>query len=157
MALDKETLDSLARLDPESRLRRLKQLEEERKKETEESENLRKRAEAELKRTQDIPKMQVPTLEPKDISKMFAAEEGLEGIAQRAPPKKEKEEGGVKYMQSAEQGGASDDYRGMLAGQPQQGQPYKNDNMPPDYRSLDDEAHVSVQPLARHQRMYHQH
>ena len=152
MALDRETL---RKMDPESRLQRLRQLEEERKKEVEESDDLRKRAEAELKRVKEIPQMQVPKLEKVDISKMFAPEEGLEGIAQKAPPKEQKEDSMAKYLQSAEQAGGADEYRNQ--GQPVQGQAYKRENVPPEYRTLDEDSHVSVQPLDRHQRMYRHH
>lgn len=93
MPLDKEELKKLS---PEKRIKRLKQIEKERKKEIEEAEDLIKRTEAEIQREKDIPDIEVPKIEPVDISKIFEAPEGLETTVRREVTAEE-EESPIKY------------------------------------------------------------
>lgn len=91
MALDK---DDLEKLSPEERIKKLKEIEDERKKDLEETESLIEKTKAEIERNKDIPDIEVPALEPVDISAMFEAPEGLE--AEANIPGEEEEEP-VKY------------------------------------------------------------
>ncbi len=88
MAIDK---DELKKMSPAERLKRLKELEEERKKDIDETTDLIKRTEAEL--NDRSPLFEVPELEPVDISKLFLAEEGLEAEVHQPS----EEENNVKY------------------------------------------------------------
>ena len=82
MPLDKEELKKLS---PEERIKRLKELERDRKKEIVEAEDLIKRTEAEILENKNIPDIEVPEINPVDITKMFEAPEGLEGTLRNAP------------------------------------------------------------------------
>ena len=93
MTLDK---DELKKLSPEERIKRLKELEEEGKKEIKEAEDLIKRTEAEIEHNKNIPDIEVPEIERVDISKMFEAPEGLETTIKKEAPGEEKENP-VKY------------------------------------------------------------
>lgn len=106
MALNK---DEIQKLSPEARLKKLKELGEERKKDTEEADDLIKRAVAEIEREKSIPKIEVPDLKPVDISKMFEAAEGLEMTVRKEAPFVE-EQAPIKYNAVVEQ--ASSIYTG---------------------------------------------
>lgn len=83
MAIDK---DELKRLSPGERLKRLKQMEEDRKKEVREIEGLIKDSMRELK-TDRIAEEVTPEQKPVDISRLFEAEGGeLERAARREAP-----------------------------------------------------------------------
>ncbi|MBR9699598.1 hypothetical protein GOV09_04035 [Candidatus Woesearchaeota archaeon] len=97
MPLDKDEFKKLA---PEERIKKLKEIEEQRKKDLEETEDLIKKTEAEIERTKDIPDMEVPLLEPVDISKKFEAEDNLEGTVSKEPSKEETVS--VKYTPSSD-------------------------------------------------------
>jgi len=74
MALDKAALKKLS---PEERIKKLKKLEESRKKDQKESEDLVQRAEAELKQPR-FENVEIPKIEPVDISKIFEPEHNIE-------------------------------------------------------------------------------
>ena len=82
MPLDKAEFKKLS---PEERIKKLKELEEERKKEIVEAEDLIKKTEAEIFANQNIPDIDVPDITPVDITKMFEAPEGLEGTVVNTP------------------------------------------------------------------------
>ena len=92
MAIDKEKLKKLS---PEERLKQLKKLEEDNQKEIDEAEDLIKKTEAELERNMSIPDIEVPEIEPVDISKMFQPEEGLETTVTQEASKEEDTQ--IKY------------------------------------------------------------
>jgi len=101
MSIDKTELEKLS---PAERIKKLKELGAERKKEIEEAEDLIKRTEAEIERERTIPDIELPEFEPVDISKMFQAAGGLEGtVAQEAPAQEENEP--VKYSEAVEHTG----------------------------------------------------
>jgi len=95
MALDK---DDLKKLSPEQRIKKLKEYEEERKKELEETEDLIRRAEVELERNRDIPNIEVPKIEPVDISRMFESGAGLETQVEASHSEERPELNPIKYI-----------------------------------------------------------
>lgn len=95
MPIDKEELKKLS---PEDRLKKLKELEQESKKEIDEAEDLIKRTEAEIEHNKNIPNIEVPKIEPVDISRMFEAPEGLESTIKKEAP--EEAESKIKYNPS---------------------------------------------------------
>ncbi|MBD3164095.1 hypothetical protein GF323_02770 [Candidatus Woesearchaeota archaeon] len=94
MALDRE---ELGRLRPEARLRRLRELQEEREEDTKEAEELIKRTQAELERSNEVPDIEIPDIEPVDITKMFEQPESLETTVQEESSSGE-EQPSVKYV-----------------------------------------------------------
>ena len=90
----------LGKLSPEERLKHLKKLEEGHKKDLEEASDLIKKTEAELKKAKEIPKIEVPKLEPVDISKIFEPENSLEGTVKKED--KEEDTGKVTYQGNAD-------------------------------------------------------
>ncbi len=97
MALDKK---KLGKLSAEERLRELKDFKEQRKKEEKEAEELIKRAEQEIAQRDSLPDIEVPQLQPVDISAMFEAPEGLEGTVHKEAPKQKEDSKGVAYTPS---------------------------------------------------------
>lgn len=89
----------LNKLPLRERIRRLKQLEEDRKKEIDEIDDLIKDSQKELS-TEEVAEEVSPVAEEVDISKLFRAdEEELERTAREGAPAAEEEEGGeAKYL-----------------------------------------------------------
>jgi hypothetical protein len=104
MSINKEELKKLS---PKERIKRLKELGQERKKEIEETEDLIKRTEAEIEHNKNIPDIEVPEIEPVDISKMFETPEGLETAVKKESPEQE-ESNIVKYDAAVEFGNRTD-------------------------------------------------
>jgi hypothetical protein len=96
MPLNKE---EFRKLSPEARIKKLKELEKESKKDLAEASDLIKRTEAEIETERKIPKMEGPKFEPVDISKMFESQEGLEGTVRKEAPAAE-ENAPIKYNAS---------------------------------------------------------
>jgi len=96
MAIDKTELSKLSLKD---RLKRLKELEEERKKEIEEAEGLIKETEASIKQEQIESKIAIPETRVIDIASLFDTGEGIEEIAKEAP---KDFENAVKYQVEAD-------------------------------------------------------
>ena len=96
MAVNKEELNKLPLRE---RIRRLKQLEEDRKKEIEEIDDLIKDSQKDL-RSEEVAEEVSPEAEDVDISKLFRAdEEELERtVREGAPAAEETEEEGAKYL-----------------------------------------------------------
>ena len=96
MAVNKEELNKLSLRE---RIRRLKQLEEDRKKEIEEIDDLIKDSQRDL-RSEEVAEEVSPETEDVDISKLFRAdEEELERtVREGAPAAEETEEGGARYL-----------------------------------------------------------
>jgi len=91
--LDKDELDKLS---PEERLRRLREIEKEDTDELEETGELIKKVEAEIKEAP--PEIEAPPMEEVDIGRLFEGEGNLEEYARReAPPQ---EEATAKYESS---------------------------------------------------------
>jgi len=99
--IDKEELKKLT---PAEKIKRLKKLEEQSKKEIEEAESLIKQTEAAIEREKIAESIAVPETKPVDISGLFAPpESALEQAAQEA--RKEINEDNVKYfVQNAYEG-----------------------------------------------------
>ncbi|MCK5282548.1 MAG: hypothetical protein KAK00_04015, partial [Nanoarchaeota archaeon] len=97
MAIEKEELKKLSL---QERIKKLKEIEEEKKIEIEEAEDLIKSAEAEIERNKDVPDIEVPEIEPIDITRIFGVEEGLETTVRREVNAEENTE--IKYTPSAE-------------------------------------------------------
>jgi hypothetical protein len=101
--------DELQKLKPAERIKKLKELEEQSKKEIEEAEDLIKKTEAEIERDSIAESVKVPEAKPVDISKLFEKPEGLEAQVQQAPITQE--EGENKLYQLAQ---AYEEAKGML-------------------------------------------
>ncbi|MBL7055195.1 hypothetical protein ISS05_05560 [Candidatus Woesearchaeota archaeon] len=105
MAWDK---NELSKLPLRERIRRLKQLEKNRKKEIDEIDNLIKDSQKELS-TEEIAEEISPESKEVDISKLFGSEEeDLEGTVKKEAPAEETEEAGESRYLSLQQ--AVDDY-----------------------------------------------
>jgi len=87
MSLAEINKEELMRLSPEERIRRLRQLEEERKKEIEDAQKLIRESEGQIERDRSLEDVEVPEAPSVDISKLFGAEEKetLEGAVEEAP------------------------------------------------------------------------
>lgn len=96
MPIDKEELQKLP---PSERIKKLKELEEERKKELEEAADLIKRTEAELETNKNIPQIEVPDIQPIDISRLFEAIDGLETTV-RQETVREEDNFKIEYIRS---------------------------------------------------------
>ena len=96
MPLDKKELSKLSLKD---RLKRLKEVEEERKKEVEETEKLIKETEAGIKQQAIEDKIAIPETKVIDIAELFEKGEGIEKIAKEAP---QEFENAVKYQLQAD-------------------------------------------------------
>jgi hypothetical protein len=85
-------IDEIKKLSPEERIKRLKKLEEEKRKELEEAENLMKQSVGELEENEEIrQKMPVPQMQAVDIDHLFTQEEKQVFAAKRYTKAKEKE------------------------------------------------------------------
>lgn len=90
--------DELSKLPLRERIRRLKQLEEDRKKEIEEIDNLIKDSQREL-RTEEVAEEVSPEEREVDISRLFRPEEEeLERTVREEAPPAEEEEGEARYL-----------------------------------------------------------
>lgn len=97
--LDKEKLEKLT---PAERIKRLKKLEEENKKEIEEAEKLIKQTEAEIAREKIAEGVEVPAPRAVDIGELFREEEGLETtVREEAPATEAKEESQLYQLAQA--------------------------------------------------------
>ncbi len=76
--MPKISKEELAKLPPEERLKRLRELEEETKKEIKEAERLIKETEEEIKREKISESVAIPETRPINIGDIFKEEEGLE-------------------------------------------------------------------------------
>lgn len=74
----KETIDEIMRLSPAERIRRLKELEEQKKKEIEEAEDLIKESMSEMRRDEIIRDMPPPKMRGVDITKLWDEEKPSE-------------------------------------------------------------------------------
>jgi hypothetical protein len=126
MALNK---DELGKMSPEERIKKLKEMEEERKKELEEASDLIKKSEAEIEREKTIPKVEVPEIERVDISKIFESHEGLEGTVRREAPKEEEQGEAIKYVAGREEEGGIASLYAEREGEAQQERVVKVEDM----------------------------
>lgn len=95
MALDKE---KLRRLEPEERIRRLREIEDESKKEIEEAERLIRESEEDIRREEAVSEVEMPEAETVDITKLFGEEEEkLEETVREEAPLEETDEEKVMY------------------------------------------------------------
>ncbi|MBU0614843.1 MAG: hypothetical protein KJ601_02020, partial [Nanoarchaeota archaeon] len=92
MALDTA---ELSKLSLKERLKRLKEIEEERKKEIAEAEQLIKETQTEINEEQISSKIAIPDAKKIDIAALFEKGEGIEAIAKEAP---NEFENAVKYQ-----------------------------------------------------------
>jgi hypothetical protein len=99
--------DELDKLSPEERLRRLRNIEKEDTDELEETGELIKKVEAEIKDAP--PDIEAPPMEEVDIGKLFEGEGNLEGYVKKEAPPKE-EEATAKYESSSKYEGAQPKY-----------------------------------------------
>ncbi|MFC1768341.1 hypothetical protein ACFLZX_01130 [Nanoarchaeota archaeon] len=76
--------DELLKLKPAARLKKLKDIEEQGKKETEELSSLIKKSQKELKEESNVD-VDVPPIEEVDISHLFGGDEGIEAEVDKAP------------------------------------------------------------------------
>lgn len=88
--LDKAKLEKLT---PAERIKRLKKLEEENKKEIEEAEKLIKQTEAEISRENIAESVKIPETKPIDIESLFKEKESLEATVREEAPTTGAEEG----------------------------------------------------------------
>ena len=84
--INKEELDKLK---PAEKIKKLKELEEESKKEIEEAEKLIKQTQAELEKQGIAESVKVPETKPIDIESLFKVEPGLEGTVKKSAPAEE--------------------------------------------------------------------
>jgi hypothetical protein len=78
-------IDDIKKLSPEDRLRRLKELEEKRKKEANETSLLIKEAEEDIKKEKIIKEIKVPEIKKRDITELFSSEqESLEETVKKS-------------------------------------------------------------------------
>ena len=97
--LDKAELEKLT---PAERIKKLKELEEENKKEIEEAEKLIKKTEAEISREKIAESVKVPETKPVDIGSLFREEESLETtVREEAPSTEAKEESQLYQLAQA--------------------------------------------------------
>jgi len=88
--LDKE---ELSKLTPDERIKKLKKIEEENKKEIEEAGELIQKTEAEIKSENIAESIKIPETKPIDIEDLFKKEQNLETTVKEEAPSKETEEG----------------------------------------------------------------
>lgn len=97
--LDKEDLEKLT---PAERIKRLKKIEAENKKEIEEAGRLIKKTEAEIERENITESVKVPETKPVDIGGLFREGEGLETtVKEEAPATEAKEESRLYQLAQA--------------------------------------------------------
>ena len=92
MVLDKEKLRALS---PAERIRKLREIEKESKKEIEEAEKLIRESEENLRVEEATADVEIPETEEVDITRLFGEEENLEGTIKKE--EKEVDEEQVKY------------------------------------------------------------
>lgn len=96
--LDKKELEKLT---PAERIKRLKKIEEENKKEIEEAEKLIKQTQADIERESITESVKVPETKPIDIGSLFKEEPSLETTVREEAPKEEAEEGQLYQLAQA--------------------------------------------------------
>jgi len=104
--LDKKELEKLT---PAERIKKLKKLEEENKKEIEEAEVLIKKTEAQITREKIAESVNIPETKPVDIDSLFKEEPSLETTVKEGAPGTEAEEGPLYQLAHA-----YEEARGML-------------------------------------------
>jgi len=105
--LDKEELEKLT---PDERIKKLKEIEQENKKEIQEAEKLIQKTEAEITRENIAESVKVPETKPIDIGELFKEEQSLETTVKEGAPQKEGEEKSPLYQLSQ----AYEEAKGML-------------------------------------------
>jgi len=96
-------INEIKKLSPEERIKKLKELEEERKKEQEEANKLIQESIDEIKREELVKQIEVPEQEHVNIDDLFAAEsENLEQTVAREPTPEVEEEIGHLYNRLGE-------------------------------------------------------
>jgi len=96
--LDKEELEKLT---PAEKIKRLKKLEEDNKKEIQEAEKLIKKTTAEIEREKIAESVKVPETKPVDIESLFKEAPSLETTVKEEAPSAEKEEGTLYQLAQA--------------------------------------------------------
>ncbi len=96
--LDKKELEKLT---PAERIKRLKKIEEENKKEIEEAEKLIKQTQIDIERESIAESVKIPETKPIDIGSLFREEPSLETTVKEEAPKEEAEEGKLYQLAQA--------------------------------------------------------
>ncbi|MBW2989984.1 hypothetical protein KY358_06745 [Candidatus Woesearchaeota archaeon] len=96
--IDKEELKKLT---PSERIKRLKKIEEESKKEIEEAEKLIHETESQIEKDNIAESVKVPETGPVDISRLFKEEEGLESAVKKSVDEDEKDKSQLYQLAQA--------------------------------------------------------
>ena len=91
-------MKKLEKLTPAEKIKRLRQLEEENRKEIEEAEKLVKEIQSGVEREKIAEGVEVPGTKPIDIGRLFKEEEGLETTVKKEAPSAEEEESALYQL-----------------------------------------------------------